>query len=73
MKSAIEDIINGKRGKLDQIKMSEKYFADLSAAIETEKQLLEKMKDFSELLDLYREASESEGLAHASEVHDVYK
>lgn len=73
MKSAIEDIYNGKIGKLDQIKISEKYRTQLRAAIEAEKLLIEKLKDYPELLELYRKVSEADEIAYATELRDVYK
>ena len=73
MISAIEEIINGKRGKLDQIKMSEKFFENLRAASEAENRFVDKLKDYPELLELYRKASEAEEELHSSEIDDIYK
>ncbi|MDE6676739.1 MAG: hypothetical protein K2K12_03380 [Clostridia bacterium] len=73
MKSAIEDIINGKRGKIDQYKISEEYKTALRESNEIEKIFVEKLKKYPELLELYRKVSETDEIACAAEMHDVYK
>ena len=73
MKSAIEDIINGRRGKLDQIKVSEKYKTALHESSEAEHLLLEKMQDNAELLELYRKLCDADEITREAEVDDVYK
>lgn len=73
MKSAIEDIMNGKCGKLDQIKFSEKYKTALHESSEIEKLFVEKLKSYPELFELYEKLSEADKIASTEEVHETYK
>ncbi len=73
MKSAIEDIINGNRGKIDQMKLSEEYKAALHAASEAEEVFMQKLQDNAEALELYRQLSDAVDLTREMEVEDIYK
>ena len=69
--SAIREMINGKRGNLDEIKYSDTYFELLDKVIELENELQKKLSP--ELLQLYNKVVDSTVMMHIEEIEIIYE
>ena len=71
-KSAIKDMLNGKRGKFGQVELGAEYWECVSLCLEKERGLREKLKEYPELLELYSELDELDAMKNACMIEDYY-
>jgi len=69
--SAIREMINGKRGNLDEIKYTDKYSELLEIAVELEDELRKKLSP--ELLQFYEKVIDSIDTVHSEEIEIIYE
>ncbi|MDE6676834.1 MAG: hypothetical protein K2K12_03885 [Clostridia bacterium] len=70
--SAIKDMLNGKRGKFDQVELGAEYWECASLCSEKERSLCEKLEEYPELLRMYTELDDLEAKKNARLLEDYY-
>jgi len=70
-KSAILQMLNGRRGYREFIKPSKEYLKSLNEAAKNETELLAKLSTFPELLELYKKTCDSADASN-DELVDTY-